>query len=469
MKRFFITAICIAATITSYSQALNYDNLALLFSNDNQKGSARFNAMSGAFGALGGDISSLSVNPAGAAVFKTSAFSVSGSSRETNITSNFYGNSLTTQNEYFNINQAGAVLVFDNYDDSDWDKVAFGFNYRIRNDFDTNFAVEGNSGVATFVEYPDDTSNPKTQYNIAENQHFSNTYNGEISEFNFAISGAYQRKLYVGAALNTVSLQFNQYARLKEQNNDGNGDILNADFYQENLTSGTGFSLSAGFIYKANKFIRFGASYETPTWYTEIIEETNITPNHGERLGSIPYLGDTNITISSNTNEYYSNNANNNYPIQATNYKLKTPSRLTLSGALVFGRNGLLSVDYIRKGYQKMNLSNGDFSVENQFFTNKLRNTTTLNVGTEWRLDKLSLRGGYRYEQSPRQDAIESDDLKGYSFGVGYNFGNTKFDIGYSDRNKTSFYDVYPEYNNINTVDLKTDNKIITATLTFNL
>ena len=457
MKKILLSAIFIAATITSYSQALNYDNLALLFSSDNQNGSARFNAMSGAFGALGGDISSLSVNPAGAAVFKTSAFSVSGSSRETDITSNFYGNSLTTQNEYFNINQAGAVLVFDNYEDSDWDKVAFGFNYRIKNNFDNTFAAEGNSGVATFVEFLPDTKDPRTQYNVAENQHFSNSYSGEISEFNFAVSGTYQRKLYVGAALNTVSLQFNQQAILQETNNDGNGNRLDARLVQENITTGTGFSLSAGFIYKANKFFRLGASYETPTWYTELIKETNFSDEFGDE-------GFETVSVTNDNRLFRNNN-----PFEILTYKLKTPSRITLSGALIFGKNGLLSVDYSRKGYQKINLSNADFSDVNPFFTNNLRNTTTLNVGTEWRLDKLSLRGGYRYEQNPRKDAIESDDLKGYSFGVGYNFGNTKFDIGYSDRNKTSFYDVYPQYNNINTVDLKTDNKIITATLTFNL
>ena len=457
MRKIILTAICIAATLTSYSQALDYGDLALMFSNDNQNGTARFNAMSGAFGALGGDISSLSVNPAGAAVFKTSAFSISGTSRETDITSTYYNSSLTTQNEYFNINQAGAVLVFDNYEDSDWDKVAFGFNYRIKNNFDNSFAATGNSGVATFVEFTDDTNTPKTQYNVSENQRFSNTFNGEISEINFAISGAYQRKLYVGAALNTVSLEFSQLAILEEKNNDGAGNTLNARLVQENITNGTGFSLSAGFIYKANKFIRFGAAYETPTWYTEIIKETNFSDKFRDE-------GYETLSVSNNNGVY-----RNNYPIEDLLYKLKTPSKLTLSGALIFGKNGLLSVDYIKKGYQKINLSGANFSNVNPFFVNQLRSTTSLNVGTEWRLDKLSLRGGYRYEQNPRKDALESDDLKGYSFGAGYNFGNTKFDIGYSDRNKTSFYDVYPQYNNINTVDLKTDNKVITATLTFNL
>ncbi|MGB1283427.1 MAG: hemin receptor, partial [Polaribacter sp.] len=76
------------------------------------------------------------INPAGLAVYKNSAFSGTFSSRNTDITSTYYGNSLTTQDQFFNISHAGAVLVFDSYL-SEWNKFAMGFNYRITKDFDT--------------------------------------------------------------------------------------------------------------------------------------------------------------------------------------------------------------------------------------------------------------------------------------------------------------------------------------------
>ena len=46
---------------------------AFRYSHTNLKGTARFQAMSGAFGALGGDISAISINPASSAVFLNSA------------------------------------------------------------------------------------------------------------------------------------------------------------------------------------------------------------------------------------------------------------------------------------------------------------------------------------------------------------------------------------------------------------
>ena len=46
---------------------------ALRYSNENIQGTARFNSLGGAFGALGGDISSIDINPAGSSVFLQSA------------------------------------------------------------------------------------------------------------------------------------------------------------------------------------------------------------------------------------------------------------------------------------------------------------------------------------------------------------------------------------------------------------
>ncbi len=146
-----------AATFTSNSQSLGYQDLGILFSQNDNNGSARFTAMSGAFGALGGDISSININPAGLSVFNNSLFSGTFNSRSTDINSNYYGNSILTQDQFINLSQAGAVLVFDSAYSSDWTKFAIGFNYRITKDFNNSFLAEGNSGVATFTEFPLDT------------------------------------------------------------------------------------------------------------------------------------------------------------------------------------------------------------------------------------------------------------------------------------------------------------------------
>ena len=67
---------------------------ALRYSQDNLNGTARFQAMSGAFGALGGDFSSIGINPAGSAVFSNNQVGITLSNRDTKNNSNYlYNNS----------------------------------------------------------------------------------------------------------------------------------------------------------------------------------------------------------------------------------------------------------------------------------------------------------------------------------------------------------------------------------------
>ncbi|MCG1037269.1 OmpP1/FadL family transporter [Polaribacter sargassicola] len=464
MKKILTFVIFTLITLTSYSQSLGYQDLGILFSKDDENGTARFKAMSGAFGALGGDISAINVNPAGIAVFKNSIFSGSVNSRNSDITSNYYGNSIKTNDNFINISSAGAVLVFDSAYKSQWSKFAIGFNYRITKDFTDSFLVQGNSGVATFIDFPLDSNTTPIIYDTADQQFFTNNYTGETTEFNIAFSSVHQNKLYVGASLNFYDLNFSQKNELVEFNSDGNGNELDAYLYQENITTGTGFSANLGFIYKANQNFRFGLSYQTPTWYSEIIESTNILNNDG-------YFGDTEISVSED-NITYSNNVDNNgnyyYPYQEFLYKLKTPSKITASTAYIFGKSGLISIDYINKAYENTKLSNSNFNTENQFFQNELRSTHSFNVGTEWRLNNFSVRGGYKFEQNPDKLALDSDNLEGYSIGGGYNFGHIKLDFAFNNSNRTAAYNFYSGFN-VNSAELEIDNRTFTTTISINL
>ncbi|MEP5428457.1 MAG: UPF0164 family protein, partial [Flavobacteriaceae bacterium] len=73
MKR-IITFIMVLSCVFLSAQNIND---VLRYSSENIQGTARFQAMGGAFGALGGDLSSLNVNPAGSAVFNYSQFTIS--------------------------------------------------------------------------------------------------------------------------------------------------------------------------------------------------------------------------------------------------------------------------------------------------------------------------------------------------------------------------------------------------------
>ena len=112
---------------------------------------------------------------------------------------------------------------------------------------------------------------------------------------------------------------------------------------------------------------------------------------------------------------------------------------------------------------------NGYFLNENQFYKNKLRATHNVKIGSEWRMQRLSVRAGYQFEQSPLKNASNLENTTGYSFGGGYLFGNTKLDLSYSKSSQNTTYDFYSQFSNISAANLTNNNSKIMATLTLNL
>src|ERR1043166_10287149 len=90
MKKNLIIGIVLSGMLPVISVAQN-DVDALRYSQTGLAGTARFISMGGAFGALGGDFSTLSWNPAGLAIYRTSEFTFSPSLYLEKSTSDFTG------------------------------------------------------------------------------------------------------------------------------------------------------------------------------------------------------------------------------------------------------------------------------------------------------------------------------------------------------------------------------------------
>ena len=253
-------------------------------------------------------------------------------------------------------------------------------------------------------------------------------YNGKFTA-NF--SGAYKDKLYLGMNMNFHFTDYVRTSSLYESNLNPfyttGFSIDTARFNNEVYTYGSGFALNFGAIYKATDNVRVGLAYETPTWYRLNDELT-------QSISSNYYDAATTFT----TEAYINPNVVNVYPT----YKIQTPSKLTASGTVLFGKKGLLSVDYISKNYSKTKFkpsSENIYSSLNTQIKNELENTYELRVGGEYKIKQWSLRGGYRFEQSPYKVDLAFGDLFSYSGGLGYNFGESKLDISYTNehRNRT--------------------------------
>lgn len=430
------------------AQILNYDEFGILLSQENKQGTARTMAMKGAFGALGGDLSAISINPASGAVFMESAATFTLGFNQKDLMSDFYGNQVQNSNSNLNVAQIGGLLVFNNNTQEDGlNKIAIALNYGILNNFNNSWVASSTSFPASYFDYPN-----------VEFQQYKNITSGKQAELNFSIAAQFNDVLYIGASLNAYNINYIEDSTREEIAYDNEGNYIDSfeSFWQE--VQGDGLSLGLGAIFKITQGLRLGLSYISPVWY-EIHEENNMFEEYTD--DAYGYYD----VFYSNDPPAYGNNINK---IQAYDYALRTPSKLTGSIAYVFGKQGLISADVTRKNYKGINL-NPNIIQTNEYIDTILKASYKLNFGTEWRIDKISIRGGYSYEQNPYTDAIDSDNLTGIAFGLGYDFGKFTIDIAYDYSEQTDYYNFYPDINFINGSELTKNYDKVIATVAFKL
>ncbi|WP_203295930.1 OmpP1/FadL family transporter [Luteirhabdus pelagi] len=471
----------IAGFFMTQMSGQNIDD-GLRYSLDDTQGTARFTAMSGAFGALGGDVSSLAINPAGSAVLLQSEMSMAASVFDIENNTNYFNTNAKSFENDLSLSHIGGAYVFPNDNsESPWKKFTIGLNYTITRNFDNDLIISGNGSnsigsfflsqaqgiplnllqlqngetIADLYSFLGETQGVAAQnaflayqgYIIdpvaptsGNTEYTSNVGNGPFSQdylrleqgyrgkytFNFATQ--FKEHFYFGINLNSHVIDYQQTSFLSENTNNS-GDGITAIGFENNLSVlGAGFSAQFGAIAKINKAFRIGFTYDTPTWF-EISEETS------QYLETERTEGDQSLTsiVDPRVVNVYAD------------YNLRTPGKLTASAAYVFGENGLLSVDYMYKDYSNIHFSPEDvsFASLNTIIENTLTSTSGIRVGGEYRINQFSLRGGYRYEQSPYEDSTIVGDLTGFSAGAGYNFGAYSFDIAYSraeqDRNQQMY------------------------------
>jgi hypothetical protein len=429
-------------------------------------GTARFTAMSGAFGALGGDLSATNVNPASSAVFMNNQFAFTMGNYATKNNSNYFGTNTSATNNSFDLNQAGGVFVFKNGNpNSDWKKFSLAINYENTNNYDNaafsagtspvnsvaNYFISYANGVPlnllqnskyadlnhgaqqAFLGYQGYIINPVTETpnnssytsNVRsggnyyqENSISSNGYNGKLT-FNSGLQ--YKDKIYFGINLNSHFTDYVQNTNFYESNNnplDLNYEVRNLNFSNNLHTYGAGFSFQVGAIAKVTNEIRLGLAYESPTWY-------NLQDEFSQRLSS----------VSSNTVEVLPPDVVDPLVINYyAPYDLRTPGSFTASAAYIFGKSGLISIDYKYKDYSSSQFSPTNdtyYRGLNSAMHNSLGVSNEIRVGAEYKIENFKLRGGYRFEGSPYNDSTTISDLNSFSGGLGYNFGFIKLDLAY--------------------------------------
>lgn len=452
----------------------------LRLGSEEMPGTPRYQAMAGAFGALGGDLSALSVNPAGSAVFNNGLFTITGNNSWRRNESNYFGHYNERSLNDININQVGGAFVFrTSNSDNPWKKVSLAFNYDMVRNYDDKLHISGDSdqgidnyflsfaqGVPfgsitlqdgeylenayldigsaqgygdqqAFLGYyggvidPDSETDDNTGYHknaIYDRVHqdFWRNTSGYNSKFTMNMATQYGENLYFGGSLNFHSVLVERYDEFTEDGYSPDSPIGFTVFDNLLRTEGSAFSFGLGAIVKINDLVRLGAGYQSPTWY-------RLSDELSQRIDSD--LADQDIN-------YINLNVINVFE----SYRIKIPGKFTGSMALVFGQVGLLSFDYTFQDMSNAQLRpEGDpsFQTENDVISNELGAVSSFRVGGEYRLGRLAFRGGYHFEQSPYTDGHTVGDLNGFSTGLGFSFGSSRLDFTFNryerDRNVLMF------------------------------
>ena len=246
-------------------------------------------------------------------------------------------------------------------------------------------------------------------------------YNGKLA---FNLATQYKNILQLGLNLNTHFLRYDEFSRSTERASSFASRIEYMEFEETLLTTGSGFSFQLGAILRATPSLRFGFNYASPTWMYLNDETTQFV------------LTERRDTGATNPVTIIDPRIVNIYP----SYRLQTPWSIGASAAYVIGNRALLSFDYGLKDYSSMRYGNGNdpfFAGQNNIISNTFKSASSYRFGGEYKIKHVSVRGGYRIEESPYQNTVFFGDLSAYSFGLGYSFNNLRIDGSFaqSERN----------------------------------
>ncbi|TVQ92284.1 MAG: hypothetical protein EA393_03775 [Bacteroidetes bacterium] len=445
MQRLYLI-ILLSLGISMVTHAQNETD-ALRYSLLTPGGTARFISTGGAFGALGGDFSTLSINPAGIAIYRGNEFTITPSLNFSKVESTFYGTFADDIKYDFNVGNIGLVLVFNDPNqlkESGWMGFQFGLGMNRHLNFNNRKIYEGfNTESSLMTDYLyrvlDAGINPANptgfepfSTNLAWETLLLDTLGGQfivdmedgnvfqrretntsgsVRELVLTVGGNYSNRLYLGATFGFPTVRFEEEYTYTEEDTTDENAFFNSLEYRETLsTSGSGFNFKFGMIYRATDMIRIGAAVHTPTFYSlEDRWRTNMKSN----------LSFGNFEESS--------------PRGRHQYELNSPLRLLGSLGLVFGTSGLLSFDYEYADFTQMRLrsSVASFSQENNIIRNNFQAQHIFRVGGEIRLDPIILRAGYSYHSNPYKAGVNEMERNTISAGIGIRDRNYFVDFGY--------------------------------------
>ena len=520
MKRMVLAIAMSGACFSLHAQTIDD---ALRFSSSAPAGTARAQAVGGALGALGGEASSMYINPATVGFFRTSDFSFTIGVPTLSNTGTYQNGIGTDSRTNFNISNAtiiwggkrkkpgskwqnfsGGIGVNRTYNynqktyyQGDISNSSLSLNYYLAADAAGITNPDAQLGGSATIGYLAHTSalayqtyliNPVTKpdgsfagtfYSAAEatdnsvkvHQENMISERGGNTEFAANFGANYDNKLYIGGGIGIPYIEYKRDKTWTETNINTVATDLNYFSVTEVLrTNGTGVNVKLGMIYKPVRPLSLGVTLHSPSWIW-------LTDNYH-----------TNMETSTKTNgvkRASSIDTNNGYD-DVSKYRVRTPWKGILSGTWLFSPTadtrkptGFLTVDYEYVDYASMRMGfrnggTGDIQDEtdrNNSIKNSYQSASNIRVGGELKLHTIAFRLGYAYYGSPYKDSNLDASRSYYSGGIGYRNQGFYIDLSFVYGTTTNYNQPYTMLDNtmgyVTPNAAKIDSKSYTGLATF--
>lgn len=435
-------------------------------------GTARAVSMANAFGALGGDITAIGINPAGIAIYRSSEISYTQLVSDTRTTSDFYGTVTKDKRVRTMPSAFGFVESYRSSNESGIVNFNWSITYNRTKNYYNNTLVQGwdrEVSLLDNINVTDETLNqgmnlPYMAYNVylfnrnragnyesvlQEGQRVNNELyqaeSGYSQAWDFTFGLNYDYKLYFGLSVRVQSLRYDNETVYMEEWGDPYYKLTN-----QLQTRGTGVGVNVGFIFRPIAPLRIGLAYHSPIFYS-------LTDYAYAKMYSSGVYDDEGY-ISSHTI------ATEN---SSFSYKMETPHQIIASLAYQIGMKGFISADVQVNTVNTMRMTDAygkPYTDVNLDIKDFFQTQCQARVGTEWRLtDNFDVRLGYAHTFSSVKPAVEDKYYKiytptvtphytipqggnVYSAGFGWRIGRSiMLDFAGMDQVTTSH--LYPYYN----------------------
>ena len=472
-------------------------------------GTSRFIGLSGAMGALGGDMSCASYNPAGIGISLKSDLNFSFGMHFANTITDFNSSTQKKLSPALNFNFLGLGGTSIDKKNPE-NRYYFMIGYNQLQNYNQSIFIKGRptrgksmtldmldyakgkapknldglyEGAAYYVYLLDllDTLNYNTYYSYIDTsksflqQKKINT-SGRVNELTFSYAYTFDETVYLGVTLGIPFLKFSyqsDYAEIDDRNEmyivknpnntysssysypvkyySGLGGIKDFHYQTTYTTTATGINIKLGSIWRVNDYFRVGFYYHSLTWFKakDIYYyrfETNW--DEGQRIK---------VSVPDGGGLY--------------NYNIRTPSKLGIAISSIVQNKMSINADYEIVDYRKGLLSSSDVGVfdnANKALKEKYAMTGNLRCGIELNTKPIIFRMGWASYGSPFGNQISGNYVRNsFSFGFGFKTTYFYYDFAFvkSFIGKQEYYMYNPKYCDVTNIQLNLTQVIFTIGL----